>query len=618
MISQAVSNTASQCSHYAMCKIDFLKTGLCPAGTKKHFVSYYPMGRMDIVHALAESELPVTERLVDIAETCNLCGICEKQCYFVMELRPLEVMKALKDVVDAHIADGKEILVPESDSVLDRLREVLGEEWASNDPAILTCYARDPGLFTGVQLPKYVVMPSSREEVSSIVKICNEHEVPYVVRGNGTSVMSIVYAKDGLVMDMGRMKGIVLNKPNWYASIKPGVSGFELQKEVSGHGLRVNIAEPEALVCANLMFSGIFSTFAAAYGIGGNNYVNAEFVGPDGEIFNLNQREAPNLFSCLSGTGRPSPQPGICTGADVKLHIKTEDEDGILVPFSGLQDALSFARELGNRRIGLAIAVLNPEYMATFLAPTTALGNRIKKSFKDELGIEYAVLVLGDQYALQAVKNMAEVFIDSEFMKALVLGMPNMAQEEWKELIQGLEGGRPPYEIILKPEIWPLIDAALDPSPEIFAQSVAPDMRDFFVELYSRPEMTDMVWLNMFRIISPRMGRPKHMFPIMMLVPLDDIDLIAEIKREFEEIGDSHGVTHEFGFITPMDFGKRAMFEYDYYFDHRDKSDVTRTQKVIKEAIEMTTRYKKKDPRIKIGKDINNQGFSRMENLLYL
>ncbi len=53
MISEETSKVASQCRHYAMCKIDFLQTGLCPAGEENHFVSYYPQGRMDLVHALA-------------------------------------------------------------------------------------------------------------------------------------------------------------------------------------------------------------------------------------------------------------------------------------------------------------------------------------------------------------------------------------------------------------------------------------------------------------------------------------------------------------------------------------------------------------------------------------
>jgi len=615
MISEEILKTVSQCSHYAMCKIDFLQTGLCPAGAANHFAGYYPVGRMDLVHALAESRIPFTERLIDIAETCSLCGLCDKQCYFVMELRPMKVMETLKETVKAYLKAGKEIVRPESDAVLDRLREVVGERWATNDPAILVSYAQDPGIFTGIQTPKYVAMPLNREEVSSIVKICNEHQVPYVARGNGSSVQGIAYAKDGLVIDMGRMKGIELDKANWFVSVEPGVSAFELQKEVAKHGLRVNVAEPEARVCANLMFSGIFSTFGASYGIGANNYVNAEFVGHNGEIFHLNQRDAPNLFAWQKGW---MSQPGICTRADVKMYGRTEDEDGVLVPFSGFHDAVAFARELGQRRIGLSVAVLNPEYMATFMAPTKALGDRIKNGFRKDLGIEYAVLVLGDRYALQAVRTMADVVIESELMRTLVLGMPNMAEEEWRELLHGLEGGRPPYEIILKPEMRPLIETILNPSSEIIAQAVDPDMRDFFTTLYDRPEMTDMVWLNMFRIISSRMGRPKHLAVFMLLVPLDDIDLLSEMNGEFRKIGDSHDVTNDFGFITPIDFGKRAMFEYDFYFNHNDPLDVQRTKRAVEETADMIGRYHRADSRIKIGKLFNNQGFARMENLLYL
>lgn len=36
---------AARCRHYAMCKIDYLGTGLCPSGPEKGFVTYYPQGR---------------------------------------------------------------------------------------------------------------------------------------------------------------------------------------------------------------------------------------------------------------------------------------------------------------------------------------------------------------------------------------------------------------------------------------------------------------------------------------------------------------------------------------------------------------------------------------------
>ena len=61
---------ARQCRHYAMCKIDFLGTGLCPAGVENGFVSHWPQGRMDIVRALSEGRLGLTEALARIAESC--------------------------------------------------------------------------------------------------------------------------------------------------------------------------------------------------------------------------------------------------------------------------------------------------------------------------------------------------------------------------------------------------------------------------------------------------------------------------------------------------------------------------------------------------------------------
>ncbi len=119
--------TAKQCRHYAMCKIDFLGTGLCPPGQKKHYVSYFPQGRMDIYAALLEDKIPVTGRLVDIADTCTLCGSCDKQCYFVTELRPLQVMEALKEYVASYLQQTKPVAQPEDDPILGEFQGIVGK-----------------------------------------------------------------------------------------------------------------------------------------------------------------------------------------------------------------------------------------------------------------------------------------------------------------------------------------------------------------------------------------------------------------------------------------------------------------------------------------------------------
>lgn len=94
---------AAQCRHYAMCKIDYLGTGLCSAGVEKPYVSYFPQGRMDLCHALSEGLLRLTPALVDIARSCTLCGVCDLQCHFVAGMRPMKVMRELKEYVEALI-----------------------------------------------------------------------------------------------------------------------------------------------------------------------------------------------------------------------------------------------------------------------------------------------------------------------------------------------------------------------------------------------------------------------------------------------------------------------------------------------------------------------------------
>jgi len=614
MALEEAAKIAAQCRHYAMCKIDFLGTGLCQSGAENCYVSYFPQGRMDIYHALAQGQIPVTEGLVDITETCNLCGICDKQCYFVTELRPLKVMKALKDYVENHLAAGNKIERSETDPVLGELKRLVGNQWASNDPAILTAYATDPGPFTGQQMPKYVVLPESKEEISEIVRLIARYEIPYAVRGNGSSVMGLVFAKDGLVMDLVRMKKLSIDKENWCASVEPGVSAYELQRAAEKHGLRANLAEPAALVCANIMCSGIFSTFSNAYGTAADNFIDAEFVDQEGKIFSLSQRDTPNLY----GFQFPElPSPPLCTRVDIKLHPVSKDEEGLLVPFAGFFEAATFARDLSQRRIGLAVAVLGLEYIAVFASPTNAVAQKVRKIFKENLGIEFAVLVIGDKWAIDAVENLAETVIDQNLLKTLLLGIPRMVEENLLNLLESGHDTEVPYKLLFQKDMLPLFESALKTSPEDFAKSVDPDLQDFYADLYSRPEMTDMVWLNTFRIISSRMGREKHVVAFIVYLPLDRMEIVMDINNGFGRIGNKHKVKHDYGFLTPLDLGKRAVLEYDYYLDHTDPVEVEAMQKAIMEVGAMLEKYSREQKGVMWIKNVFNQGFARKEGFLY-
>ena len=603
--------TAKNCRHYAMCKIDFLESGVCASGLEKHYVSYFPQGRMDLYAALAERKIPVTTKGVEIADSCNLCGICDYQCCFVTEMRPSLVMKALKRHIREHLAAGGEVETAKEDHLLREMRDIVGAEWATNDRAIAVTYAHDPCALAVPKTPAYVVMPHTREEISALLKLFNQNNMPWVVRANGTNVLGF-HLGEGAVIDLNRMKEISFDEKNWSVRIGPGVAAFDLQREAVKRGYRVNVAEPAALVCGSTMCSGILSLFSAAYGTSADNYVDAEFVAGDGSCFSLNEKDAPNLFAFHQSDQQT---PGICTSLKAKLHPMTDDEAGVLVPFRTLEKALSFTKDCAARRIGLAIGTLGVEYVSAFIAPTKQLAVDARDIFENKLGIAHMVLVIGDRYALRSISEMGYPVIDQRLFTALSLGLPSLRSADWLDLVAELSADEPFSYLKIK-GFTELAETALAPSPAKLAQEMDPELRPFYEKIYARPEMTNLVWLNMFRITSTRVGREKHFFPILMYLPLD-YPLISEMCDGFKRIADGYRLKNEFGFVTPVDAGKRCIFEYDYYLDQTDADEIARMQQATRDAGSLIEDYSARTGTIRWLRYLLYQGFCRKENLLY-
>ena len=100
---------------------------------------------------------------------------------------------------------------------------------------------------------------------------------------------------------------------------------------------------------------------------------------------------------------------------------------------------------------------------------------------------------------------------------------------------------------------------------------------------FPQPEMTDLVWLNMYRIMSTRLGRKKPFGCTTLFTPIDK-KLINEILERVTDPAEKHHIDNDFGFITPIDNGKRCIFEYDFFYDYNDRDDIQRIRKVRYEA----------------------------------
>jgi hypothetical protein len=569
---------------------------------------------MDLYAAIAENTIPITEKCVEIADSCNLCGKCDYQCYYVNEMRPSKVMKALKDHVGAYLKSGAKIVHSEDDKILSEMKIIVGDYWATNDPAVKIAYHHDLCPHVTFKMPEYVVMPNSNEEISTIIKLLNKNNIPYIVRGNGASSHGLVFS-EGAILDLSRMKTIDFDEKNWFVKVGPGVASFDLQQEAKKRGYRVHTAEPASRVCSNIMTTGLLSLFSTTYGISADNFVDAEFIAKDGSFFRLNNITAPNLFSFQNSISDHEAF-AICVSVSMKLHPVTDDESGILVPFQTLDGALDFVKICATRHIGLAIGILGSEFVSSFIAPTKKLAIEAKDIFINKLGMPYLVLLIGDTYALRSVREMGFPSIDQKLFKIIFQGLSALKSAEWLSLLKKLSDDEP-FSYLKLSQFAELAETAIDSSPALMTQDIDPDLRLFFEKLYSRTEMNDLVWLNTFRIQSTRCCREKPSVALVMYLPIDN-SLIAEIQDGFRGIAEKYHLKNELGFITPIDNGKRCVWEYDYYFDHNDPAEVSSVQQATHEACILMDEYSVKIGTIRQVRYVVNQGCSRKENLLYL
>jgi len=409
------------------------------------------------------------------------------------------------------------------------------------------------------------------------------------------------------------MKTVEFDEKNWFVKVGPGVAAFDLQKQAQKRGYRINASEPAALVCANIMCSGIMSTFSTTYGINAYNFIDAEFVDKDGAFFSLNDTSSPNLYSYTNLEHKNSP--GICVSAKIKLHPVTDDESGILVPFQTIESALDFVKDCAIRHIGVALGIVGTEYISTFLSLTKKSASETKSIFINKLDIPFLVVVIGDKYAIRNISEMGFPFFDQRLFKALYLGLPSLKSAQWLDLIKELSDDEP-YSYLRIKSFADLLETALSPSPVLYSQEIDPELRPFFEKLFSRKEITDLVWLNMYRVMSTRLGRKKPFLPVLIYLPIDNV-LINELNDKFRFIAEKHHIDNDFGFITPIDNGKRCIFEYDYFFDHNDPEEIHRIRLAAAEANILVDEYSVKTGTVKGHPYVLYQGFCRKENLLY-
>jgi len=269
------------------------------------------------------------------------------------------------------------------EQIFKELVEVVGVENASMETEVLFSYARD-GMspIMGDFVPDYVVRPGCLEEAQQVVRIAAENTIPLQPISMGTNFGGLVLATGGgIQVDMRGMNRIIeINEVSMAATIEPGVTWGELNREAKKRGLYLDVpfgpytGTPVGGWCGwNL--SGYFSSAPP------DKVLSLEVVLPSGEILrtaslaypphekiNPYFREAygPDLTGLFRGSFGAF---GIVTKMTVGLHPLFETQARIDIDFEDLDPAVKAMQAVARRNIQTFLALYNNYMMAVTCAP---------------------------------------------------------------------------------------------------------------------------------------------------------------------------------------------------------------------------------------------------------
>ncbi len=175
--------------------------------------------------------------------------------------------------------------------VLKALEEIVGKEFVSGQPEEQYIYSMDPGTMEPCK-PDFVVMPGTTDDVSKIMKLANQHEVPVVPMGAGLVLSGLTRAlKGGIILDMKRMNKILeVNEISRYVLVEAGTSQGMLQAYLKKHhtGLKHSApdAPPIATVAGNVTIHGS-GHLSHSSGFHSDMLNGLEAVLPTGEIVKI-------------------------------------------------------------------------------------------------------------------------------------------------------------------------------------------------------------------------------------------------------------------------------------------------------------------------------------------
>ena len=227
---------------------------------------------------------------------------------------------------------------------IEAFRKISGNDFVFVDEESLKNYSNDE-TETLSFLPEVVIKPRTAQEISAIMKICNEHRIPVTPRGAGTGLSGGALPHlGGVLLSTERMNTLTqIDERNLQVTTEPGVITEVLQEAVKAKGL---FYPPDPSSRGSCFIGGNIAENsggpkAVKYGVVRDYVLNLEVVLPTGEIIwtganVLKNSTGYNLTQLIVGS---EGTLGIVTKIVLKLIPLPKYDLLMLVPFASLEKA---------------------------------------------------------------------------------------------------------------------------------------------------------------------------------------------------------------------------------------------------------------------------------------
>ena len=268
------------------------------------------------------------------------------------------------------------------DTLIDELVAICGDEHVFTGKSALYNRARVPSPFPvhrwSDYIPQAVVLPTTAEQISEVVKLANRHRVPVVPRAGGTGLTDgAVPLKHGILVDVKLMNRILeIDVEDRTVTVQPGINMLKLSEELKPLGFIYpdNPASyPCSLVGGRIGTSG-WSLIGSRFGHTRDLVISFELVLPTGEIIRVGDGGGRKIRKSSSGyqlkhlfMGHQGTL-GIVTEATLELVKRPEAEFSAFFAFPDYLSAWRTTAELARSGVStLAGVVLFDEWKLEYL-----------------------------------------------------------------------------------------------------------------------------------------------------------------------------------------------------------------------------------------------------------